>query len=79
LDALTNVLSVAAALLLTFRFREQWLCWIILDVFTVLMWAIRWYNGSPQGAIMVLMWSAYLVNAFFGWYYWSKNLREKIK
>lgn len=77
LDALTNVLSVTAALLLTFRYREQWLCWIILDIFTIVMWAIRWYNGSNQGAIMVLMWSAYLVNAFWGWYNWSKHSRRK--
>lgn len=79
LDALTNVLSVIAALLLTFRFREQWLCWIILDIFTVLMWALRWYNGSQQGAIMVLMWSAYLINAFYGWYNWSRNSRRMAK
>lgn len=79
LDALTNVLSVAAALLLTFRFREQWLCWIILDIFTILMWAFRWYNGSPQGAIMVLMWSTYLVNAVYGWHNWSKNSQEMSK
>ena len=79
LDALTNVLSVIAALLLTFRFREQWLCWIILDIFTVLMWSIRWYNGSNQGAIMVLMWSAYLVNAFYGWFNWSRNSRRITK
>ena len=79
LDALTNVLSVTAALLLTFRLREQWLCWIILDIFTILMWAIRWYNGSSQGPIMVLMWSAYLINAFYGWYNWSRNSQEKAK
>lgn len=79
LDALTNVLSIIAALLLTFRFREQWLCWIILDIFTVLMWSIRWYNGSNQGAIMVLMWSAYLVNAFYGWFNWSRNSRRITK
>lgn len=73
LDAVTNVLSVIATLLMVARFREQWACYIILDGFTVAMWALRLVAGSPDGLIMVVMWSAYLVNAFYGYYVWSKN------
>lgn len=77
LDALTNTLSIAAALLLTFRCREQWLCWILLNICTITMWAIRWVYGGQQSATMVIMWSAYLINAFYGWYNWNKHSGKK--
>lgn len=73
LDAVTNVLSIAATLLMVARFREQWLCYIILDGFTVLMWTLRLMAGSPDGLIMVVMWAAYLINAFYGYCIWTKN------
>jgi nicotinamide mononucleotide transporter len=71
LDAATNVLSVAATLLMTWRYREQWLCYITLDVLTVCMWALRAADGSPEGALMTVMWTAYLVNAVYGWRVWT--------
>jgi len=76
IDAATNVLSVAATILMLRRYREQWAAYIILNVLSVIMWAARTVNGSPEGPLMVVMWSAYLVNAFYGWYNWSKGARE---
>jgi nicotinamide mononucleotide transporter len=73
IDAATNVLSIAATLLMMWRFREQWLCYITLNVFTVLMWSIRTIDGSPEGPLMIVMWSAYLVNAIYGMYNWTKG------
>ncbi|MDD3118099.1 MAG: nicotinamide riboside transporter PnuC [Victivallales bacterium] len=77
IDALTDVLSIAATLLMVWRFREQWACWLTLDVFTVLMWSLRWAAGSPEGALMTTMWSAYLINAVYGWYNWSRGAEEE--
>jgi len=73
LDATTNVLSVAAALLMNARYREQWLCFIVLDGFTVAMWLLRLAAGVPDALLMVVMWSAYLVNAFYGMYVWTRG------
>lgn len=73
LDATTNVLSVAATLLMNARFREQWLCYIVLDGFTVLMWALRLAAGVDGALLMVVMWAAYLVNAFYGMYVWTRG------
>jgi len=77
IDATTNVLSIAATFLMMWRFREQWACWLTLDIFTIIMWAIRWVNNSPEGPLMTIMWSAYLINAFYGWYNWSKGAKEE--
>jgi nicotinamide mononucleotide transporter len=76
LDAFTTVTSVIAFLLMMFRYREHWLCWLIVDLSTLGMWAFRWYKGSPDGAIMVIMWTAYSVIALYGWYNWSRRLSK---
>lgn len=77
IDATTNVLSVVATILMVRRYREQWMVYIILNVFTVIMWSIRTIAGSPDGVIMVVMWSAYLINSFYGLYIWSKGASKQ--
>lgn len=76
IDATTNVLSVAATLLMARRYREQWLAYITLNVFTVIMWTLRAMAGSDQGVLMVVMWSAYLINSVYGLLVWSKGSKE---
>ncbi|MDR2869808.1 MAG: nicotinamide riboside transporter PnuC [Deferribacteraceae bacterium] len=75
IDASTNVLSVVSQLLMAFRYKEQWTLYIVLNVLTVTMWSIRLAAGSPEAPIMIAMWSAYLINAFYGWYNWNKGAK----
>jgi nicotinamide mononucleotide transporter len=76
LDAATNVLSVAATFLMAWRYKEQWLTYIALDIITIVMWASRAIAGSQEGLLMTLMWSAYLVNAIYGYWLWAKGARQ---
>lgn len=76
IDAATTVLSVVATFLMVRRFKEQWLVYIVLNLFTVLLWAIRLLEGSGEGMLMIVMWSAYLVNAVYGYYNWNKGAKE---
>ena len=71
LDSASTTISVFANLLMMLRYREQWLLWIIIDVITVAMWVIA------KDFVMVTMWSVYLVNAFYGYYNWSKISKER--
>ena len=75
IDATTNVLSIVAAILTLLRYREQWLLYITLNLFTILMWVIRLLHGSSDGILMIVMWSAYLINACYGFYNWSKGVK----
>ncbi len=77
IDATTNILSVAATLLMVLRYREQWVLYFVLNVFTVIMWVIRFNNGSPEGMIMIVMWSAYLVNSIYGYWIWNAGASIK--
>ncbi|MEO3946609.1 nicotinamide riboside transporter PnuC [Gorillibacterium sp. CAU 1737] len=78
IDALTTVLSVMATFLMVRRYKEQWLLYIVLNLFTVVLWVIRLLDGSPDGALMIVMWSAYLINALYGYYTWNKGAKEAV-
>lgn len=65
LDAFTVALAVIAQLLMVWRYREQWVVWIVIDVSSLVMFVIlgQWS--------MVVMYIAWTVNAFYGWYNWT--------
>ena len=77
IDATTNVLSIAATLLMIWRYREQWMLYIILNIFTIIMWIIRTVQGSSDGIMMIIMWTAFLTNAFYGYYLWTKRTSKQ--
>ena len=66
LDAFTVALAVIAQLLMVWRYREQWAIWIVIDVASLIMF-IALGNWA-----MVAMYIAWTINAFYGWYNWTK-------
>ena len=66
LDAATVALAVIAQLLMVWRYREQWAIWILIDVVSLVMFIVL-RNWS-----MVAMYIAWTINAFYGWYNWTK-------
>jgi nicotinamide mononucleotide transporter len=73
MDATSTVLSIIATLLMMWRYKEQWILYIVLNVVTIAMWVIRLLNGSADGTIMILMWTAFLVNAVYGYVNWKRG------
>lgn len=76
LDSLSTVLSVIAMILMAFRFVEQWILWIIVDVVSIIMWVLIFAKGGTDIS-MIVMWSAYTINAFFGLYSWYMRYRDQ--
>lgn len=66
LDSMSTVFSLVANALMVLRYREQWVLWIVVDVVTVIMWAIA------GDLLMTVMWTVYLINAVYGFVMWSK-------
>lgn len=66
LDSMSTVFSLVANVLMVLRYREQWALWIVVDVVTVIMWAIA------GDLLMTVMWSIYLINAVYGFVMWSR-------
>jgi nicotinamide mononucleotide transporter len=77
IDATSTILSIVATFLMMWRYKEQWLLYIVLNIVTIVMWAIRLANGSTDGTIMILMWTAFLINAVYGYVNWKKGSEMK--
>lgn len=74
-DSSNVVLSLMATVLMAFRFREQWMCWILVNLTGIWMWyANIGTDGAPIAPL--LMWVAFLVNSCYGYYSWSKKQRS---
>ena len=71
IDSASTVLSVIAMILMVKRVSEQWLLWIAIDVVSIYMWFYVLMQGGNDVSMLV-MWSAYLVNAIYGYYNWKK-------
>jgi len=79
LDASSTVLSVLAMILMARRYAEQWIYWIVIDAVSVIMWAMRFNSGVEGSMAMLVMWSAYLVNAIYGYIKWLQNSTVETK
>ena len=66
LDAFTVSLAVIAQLLMVWRYREQW----AINISSLAMFAIL------QQWSMVAMYIAWTINAFYGWYNWTKLVKN---
>ena len=65
-DAATNVFAIFAQLLMVRRYKEQWIWWLVIDLFCIKLWFVAG-NWS-----MVAMYIAWTINCIYGWYNWSK-------
>lgn len=74
-DSTTTVLSIVAQALMALAFMEQWALWIITNVVSVIMWVICVTKGEAHAAVMVIMWSFYLLNSINGFRVWTKLSR----
>lgn len=74
-DSTTTVLSIVAQALMALAFMEQWALWIITNIVSVIMWVICVMRGEAHAAVMVIMWSFYLLNSVNGLRVWIKLSR----
>lgn len=71
IDSSSTVMSIIAMILMVFVFVEQWVLWILVDIVSIIMWISVMLNGGNDIAVLV-MWTAFLVNAIYGLYNWVK-------
>ena len=75
-DSATTVLSIVAQALMALAFMEQWALWIITNIISVVMWCICVARGEAHAAVMVIMWTFYLLNSLNGFRVWMKLSRD---
>jgi len=71
IDSTTTVFSIIATIMLNKRLTEQWFYWIMVDVLSLVMW-IYIFMTSGGDISMLVMWSAFLVNAIYGYINWRR-------
>ncbi len=71
-DAITTTGTIVAGVLMILKYREQWIIWIVVDVFAVIMWVVK------GDVAMTLMFFSYLINAIYGTYVWYKKSNENL-
>jgi nicotinamide mononucleotide transporter len=79
LDATSTILSIAATCLMLGRYKEQWILYIVLNLVTIVMWLLRFLHGSSDGAIMLVMWTAFLINSVYGYWLWQKGAKQALQ
>ena len=53
-DAATNVMALFAQIMMVKRYREQWIWWIVIDLFCIKMW---WVAGNWSMVAMYIAWT----------------------
>ena len=70
-DSVTTVLSLLATYLMIKGYREQWLCWIVVNILSIYMWTLSFIDTGTGYAVLI-MWIMFLLNSVYGAYNWFK-------
>ncbi len=73
LDSISTNFSIVATILMTYRYAEQWILWIAIDIVTIIMWIYSFIIDGNGALPVLIMWIAFLVNAVYGYYMWRHN------
>lgn len=77
LDSTSTILSIAAMILMAWRCMEQWVLWIVVDIVSVAMWYCVLYDKGANDVAILVMWSAYLINAVYGLVMWINMYKKQ--
>jgi NadR type nicotinamide-nucleotide adenylyltransferase len=72
LDVITTSLSIIAQILMNYRYREQWILWIVIDILQITLYCGIAYGINNIIINIVIMWFIFLCNACNGFYIWYK-------
>lgn len=76
IDSFAVVMSVAAQILMTLRFAEQWIMWVLVNVLSIVLWIVTLAQSGGNDYTMLVMWTAFLVNSIYGWINWEKLAKQ---
>ena len=80
LDSAAVVISIAAQILMLMRYAEQWLLWILVNVITIILWAVTLIESSGNDWTILVMYIAFLINSVYGainWYSIANKQSQK--
>ena len=66
LDSISTIPAFIAQFMLMFRYREQWIMWLIVDITTLILWI------SIGNIFMIAQYIFWIMNCIYGYIKWSK-------
>lgn len=78
-DALVLVLNIIGQILMSLAFMEQWVIWILVNVFSVLLWTDKAMSSpdSSYTVVMVIKYVFYFLNSLNGLRIWLNLSRNE--
>lgn len=70
-DSITTILQIVAQIFMIKRLVEQWITWIFVNIFSIILWFAAFMSTGNDVTILI-MWIAYLVNSLYGYFNWRK-------
>lgn len=78
LDVLPLVCNILGQLLMSMAYAEQWIFWIGVNIFSILMWTASLKSGGNDYAVIyIIKYSFYLVNSLNGLRIWLALSRSE--
>jgi len=77
IDSASTVLSVIAMVLMAWRYMEQWVLWVVVDIVSVWLWILVVMDKGANDVALLVMWSAFLINAVYGFICWIKMYKQQ--
>ena len=78
MDGIITACSITGMYLTVRRCIEQWVCWSIVNLVSILLWLNLAFGGEKVFST-VLMWIVYLLLGVYFYIMWSKELLNKPK
>jgi nicotinamide mononucleotide transporter len=72
-DSLTTTLSITASIMLARKILEQWILWIFVDTFSMILYA---YQGLY---LTSFLFAIFTILAVIGYLQWEKNMKKNTK
>lgn len=76
IDGIVVVLSIFGQILTIKRCIEQWYLWFFVNLLTLIMWIVAYFDGSNCFAT-IIMWAVYLFLSVYFWKEWKKDIKLK--
>lgn len=78
-DAAALVFNILGQVLMSLAFAEQWICWLLVNTFSITIWANALSQGGADASalVMLLKYSFYFINALNGLRIWLKLSRPE--
>jgi nicotinamide mononucleotide transporter len=73
LDSFTTWASVVTTYMVTRKVLENWIYWLVIDSLSIYLYIDR------ELYFTALLFVAYIVIVFFGWFSWLKSYQQKIE